>query len=149
MGSETNTALTKLAEELTNRVDALEKENKALRGKLSKAASLLEQQLQRKTAAETTRGAVVSDKVADDTIRALYKAGALEASQLEESRRVLLADAEAPHRILCRLLDGQTQMKTASTDVDNVSGGRLANNDIKPDAQGDCLDRMMSTLRML
>ena len=64
-------------------------------------------------------------------------------------RRVLLADAEAPHRILCRLLDGQTQMKTASTDVDNVSGGRLANNDIKPDAQGDCLDRMMSTLRML
>ena len=137
--NDTIEALTKLANELTDRVDALEKENEALRGTAAELA---------KKAAEepvpATEPAKVSDGMVDDTLSALLKVGALNADQLKESRQLLTTDPEAPFRLLRGLLDAQLQAKTASDE--SVSGGFLAGAASKRDASEDCLDRMIKIL---
>lgn len=137
--NDTIEALTKLANELTDRVDALEKENDALRGT---AAQLAKQASEAQApAAEAPK---VSDGMVDDTLSALLKVGALNADQLKESRQLLITDPEAPFRLLRGLLDAQLQAKTASDE--SVSGGFLAGAASKRDASEDCLDRMIKIL---
>lgn len=129
-------ALVKLAEELTARVSVLECENQSLRKKAS--------------VAKPGAGAVVSEQVVDATINALVKSGSLTVEQISESRKTLLADVEAPHRVLQKVLDAYGQVKKASVDDPyGLSGGRLAGiAETQPDPQADCLDRMAALLRM-
>ena len=137
--NDTIEALTKLANELTDRVDALEKENDALRGT---AAQLAKQASE--APAPAAEAPKVSDGMVDDTLSALLKVGALNADQLKESRQLLTTDPEAPFRLLRGLLDAQLQAKTASDE--SVSGGFLAGSASKRDASEDCLDRMIKIL---
>lgn len=137
--------LTKLAQDLTDRVDELANEN----ARLSKALEEKSAELTKK-AAEQKPSPMVSEQVVDATLDALVKAGALSEDQREESRGIMLADMEAPHRILQRFLDAQGQAKTASKqDIDNVSGGKLAD-DTRQTKESDSavLDRMMAILHM-
>lgn len=138
--------LTKLATELTDRVDVLEKENSALRTQL---------ECQTKQASEKAAVApAVSEAVVDATLDALVKAGSLNEDQRAESRGILLHDMEAPHKLLQHFLDAQIQTKTASVEDDeNVSGGRIVSNsknriNSKEQAEADCLDRMVRILKM-
>lgn len=136
-------SLTKLARALTDRVDELERENTGLyqtNRALLKGAS-----------ASRDAAPAVSGQVVDETLRALLKSGSLREDQLQESRQILLRDAEAPHRVLQKLLYAQCQTKKAACDDggDNLTGGRIAGGaGPGKDAQADCLERMMSLLNM-
>ena len=145
---DTNTdALVKLAEDLTSRVDDLEKENATLKAQLEEATS------QQKTAAEAAAEPVnvVPEQVADATVDILHKVGMLTDDQLDESRKVLLSDASAPHRILQKILDAQLQTKTAALDEGNIEGGKLSSQPATAvvDAMDECFNRMARTLNML
>lgn len=144
----TTDALVQLVEELTARVDQLERENESLRSELDSAAQALAEAPD--ASACEDKAEVVPEEVADKTVEALHKAGALSDDQLAEGRNILLTDAQAPHRLLCGLLNGGFQVKTASAEsVGDVYGGRLANPSApKTDAQSDCLDRMAALLHM-
>lgn len=144
----TTDALVQLVEELTARVDQLERENTALRSELDTAAQALAEIPEAGACEE--RAVVVPEEVADKTAEALHKAGALRDDQLAEGRNILLTDAQAPHRLLCGLLNGCVQVKTASTEhTGDVYGGRLASpSATKTDAQTDCLERMAALLHM-
>jgi len=141
--NDTVTALTKLAEDLTSRVDELEKENASLRAELS---------TNQKKQASVQQEAVVTGvpaEVVEATLNSMLKAGALTEDQLEESRKCLMNDATAPHRVLQHFLDAQIQAKTASTDSDNLAGGKLSGAiEPKQSAQDACLDRMSRILGM-
>ena len=71
--------LTKLAEELTDRVDFLEKENAGLRA-------------QSKQASKAPASPVVSEKVAQATCEALVKAGALNQDQVQPVCQAFMRD---------------------------------------------------------
>lgn len=133
--------LAKLAEDLTNRVEFLEKENAELR-----------KSVQEKTASQQVIkvGPVVSDEVAQATCDALVKAGALTEDQVAETKRAFIEDAEAAHRTICGILDAQAQTKSASDTSDvNLNGGTLvAGSVLSKTAEEDCLDRMQSILGM-
>lgn len=133
-------ALTKLATELTDRVDQLEHENAELKSSLDTAKA------QVKTASEQKPGMSVSEQTVDATLAALLKTGSLNQDQIAESKKILMSDAEAPHRILQKLLEVQSQNKIAS-DKNNINGGTLAYCDTKRDHEDDCMDRMMSILK--
>lgn len=141
MPTRTIAALTELANELTERVDVLEKDNQQLR----KAAS--EQTTQAPAAASAPQ---VPEAVIEDTVNAMHKAGAIAASQVEASKQIMSSDPTAAYRVIQRLLDVQRQVKTAGAcDRDSVSGGRLADcSGADDDPQAACLDRMMSILRI-
>ena len=141
-------ALLKLASEMTDRIAALEKENAEL--KAQKAAA--DEALTKKAAEDEAPKTVVPAEVADATVEALLKNGSLQPSQADESKRILMQDATAAHRVLQRILDAQIQTKTAKAaqnDSFDVSGGKLAGEqpEQKP-YEDDCLDRMQSILRM-
>lgn len=139
--NDTIEALTKLANELTDRVDALERENAELR---SRNADMAKQAAE--TPAHAEPSPKVSDGLVDDALSALLKVGALNADQLKESRQILTTDPEAPFRLLTGLLDAQIQAKTASDDT--LAGGTLAGNALKRGAGEDCLDRMIQILKV-
>lgn len=143
--NETIENLTKLAQELTDRVDELSAEN----ARLSTALKEKEQELTKK-AAEQTPSPVVSEQIVDATLSALVKIGALNEDQREESKRVFMTDMEAPHRLLQRFIDAQSQTKAAAAqDTENVSGGKLADDTRQSEeSDGAVLDRMMSILHM-
>ena len=131
-------SLTKLAEDLTDRVDELEKENAGLRV-LSRQA--LEQ------VKEASAAPAASSEAIEETLDALCKAGALEESQRDDSRRILSEDPDAVHRILRRVLDAQGQAKEASAEeAPDLSGGRLVSAPAK--GKEECMDRMMAILGM-
>ena len=140
--SETIDALTKLAQDLTDRVDELSKENDSLKKELDS-----QKELAKKASAPVAPK--VSEQVVDATLDALVKAGALQEDQRGESRKVMLEDMEAPHRILQRFLDAQGQAKVAAaSDTENVSGGTLANATKTEEDNSAVLDRMMQILNM-
>ena len=140
--SETIDALTKLAQDLTDRVDELSKENESLKKELDS-----QKELAKKASAPVAPK--VSEQVVDATLDALVKAGALQEDQRGESRKVMLEDMEAPHRILQRFLDAQGQAKVAAaSDTENVSGGTLANATKTEEDNSAVLDRMMQILNM-
>ena len=141
--------LEKLATEMTDRIAELEKENGALKEQLATA----NEALTKKAAEDNAPKEVVPADVADATVQALVKAGALLDSQADESKRIFMQDATAAHRVITRILDAQNQAKTASArtgDNFDVSGGRLA--DAQPvknrPYEDDCIDRMESILGM-
>ena len=137
MNNDAVEALTKLAEELTDQVDKLQKEN----AELKKMASAKPEEPAQKPEASSA----VSAPVAEATLEALRKVGMLTEDQLEDSRKILLTDAEAPHRILQKILDAQSQTKVASEE--NISGGVLINSEEpKRDPMDDCFDRMEKIL---
>lgn len=137
-------AFAKLAQELTDRVDSLEKENAELKKTAAAAAEQVKQASEQKKDAE-----VVSRAVVDATLDALVKCGGLNLNEVDKSREIMLRDAEAPHRILQKFLDAERQEKTAS-DTDNVTGGTLmgSTSNKKDTARDACLDRMASLLGM-
>ena len=137
MGDTVN-ALTKLAEELTARVDELEKENATLK---ATTADMRKQ-------ASAEKPPVVSAEVADSTLSLLVKTGALNEDQIGDSRKILMSDPEAAHRVLQRILDAQLQTKTASEDQSELYGGRLAGGSGIQSPEDACLDRMMRILGM-
>jgi alanyl-tRNA synthetase len=141
-------ALEKLASEMTDRIAALEKENAELKAKLATA----DEALTKKASEDNAPKTVVPAEVADATVEALLKYGALLPEQADESKQVLLKDAAAAHRVLVRILDAQIQTKKASAgtkDDFDVAGGTLANApEQKPSAQEDCMDRMMTILKL-
>ena len=140
--NENTQAFVKLASELTDRVDALEKENAELQKQLAQAKAMP------KVAAEEKRP-IVSREVVDATLSALVKCGGIAPEQVDESRKIMLEDAEAPHRILQSFLDAQSQTKTAA-DSGNISGGTLIGQqgNVKRDAREECMERMISMLKM-
>lgn len=133
--------LAKLASDLTDRVEFLEKENAALR-----------KEVQEKTASQQVIkvAPVVSDEVAQATCDALVKAGALNEDQVELTKKAFLEDAEAAHRTICGILDAHAQSKRASEDNDaDLSGGKLVSGTmLSKSAEEDCLDRMQNILGM-
>lgn len=131
--------LTKLAEELTDRVDALEKENAQLKAQAKQAS-----------VPQVTTAPVVSEQVAADTCDRLLKAGGITQEQVAQTKEAFLKDPEAVHRTLQVILDGQTQMKQANaSETVDLSGGRLVDGEaLRKDAQADCLDRMSQILSM-
>lgn len=111
-------ALTKLAEDLTNRVASLETENNGLR------AALLEQSSNVKQASATPS---VSVSVALSTCEKLVGIGAITETQVEQVKQAFLTDPSAVHRALCGIIDAQTQAKSASTEACSagLDGGTL------------------------
>lgn len=138
-------ALTKLASELTDRVEALEKQNAQL---CSENKALKESQM--KQAAAT----VVSEEIAAKTCELLVKAGSIQQDQVEATKQAFLHDPEAAHRTIEGFVDALTQEKTASSseeqEADDVSGGRLAAplSGQEKTAEENCLDRMTQILNM-
>jgi hypothetical protein len=133
--------LAKLASDLTDRVEALEKENAELR-----------KEVQAKTASQQVVqvAPVISDEVAQATCDALVKAGALNEDQVEQTKKAFIEDPEAAHRTICGILDAQAQSKRASEDSEaDLSGGKLVTGSmLSKSAEEDCLDRMQSILGM-
>lgn len=133
--------LAKLASDLTDRVEFLEKENAELR-----------KSVQEKTASQQVLkvAPVVSDEVAQATCDALVKAGALNEDQVLETKQAFLDDPEAAHRTICGILDAQAQSKSASeSDTMDLKGGTLVTGSVlSKSAEEDCLDRMQSILGM-
>lgn len=144
--SEIVESLEKLASDLTDRVDELERENTALKARLDEAEK------QAKTASVVADPKpVVSAEVVNKTLEALVKCGALSIEQLDESRNVLMNDAEAPHRLLCKIIDAQAQAKTAASvdHMDNVEGGTVVGDNAPArDRRDDCYERMAAILGM-
>ena len=83
-------ALEKLATEMTDRIAELEKENGSLKAQLATA----NEALTKKAAEDNAPKNVVPEEVADATVKALVKAGALLDSQVDESKRVFMTDAK-------------------------------------------------------
>lgn len=141
-------ALEKLASEMTDRIAALEKENADLKARLAAA----DEALTKKASEDNAPKPVVAADVADATVEALLKYGALLPEQADESKQVLMKDAAAAHRVLVRILDAQIQTKKASAstkDDFDVAGGTLASApEDKPSWQEACVDRMMTILNM-
>lgn len=138
MNNDAVEALAKLTQELTDRVDELEKENAEL--KKTAAEKPVEP-------AKPEVASVVSASTVEETLNALHKVGMLTDDQMDESRKILLSDAEAPHRILQKILDAQSQTKVASEE--NISGGTLiGSSQEKRDPMEDCFDRMERILNM-
>lgn len=110
-------AITKLANELTDRVEQLENENAMLRTHIVqvKQASLA-----------TPRP---DEKVVDNTINLMLKSGALNQNQCAEGKKTFMENPTAAHYIIQRLIiDAQAQAKTAAEDnYGNISGGSLVN----------------------
>ena len=103
--------MTKLANELCDKLEAAEAENKLA---------------QQKTASETPAAApCASANVVQATCDALVKAGRLEADQVELCKEAFLKDPDAAHRTIVQLLNAPAQEKTAH--VEDVSGGKLVN----------------------
>lgn len=139
-------ALTKLAEDLTNRVDELSSENDSLKKALDEQKDL------NKKAAEQTVVQHASESIVDETLDKLIKIGALTEEQRAESRKTLLTDADAPYRVLQRFIDAQNQVKSAAdaSDKDNISGGQLvgSDKDTQQPSDNEVLDRMMQILHI-
>ena len=109
--------MTKLANELCDKLEAAETENQSLRAQLA----------QTKTASETPAVApCASAEVVQATCDALVKAGRLEADQVELCKEAFLKDPDAAHRTIVQLLNAPAQEKTAHVEED-VSGGKLVN----------------------
>ena len=111
-------ALTKLAEDLTNRVAFLETENDGLRSAI------------REQVANTKEASVdpsVSVSVALSTCDKLVEAGAITENQVEQVKHAFLTDPAAVHRALCGILDAQAQTKSASNEACSagLDGGTL------------------------
>jgi len=142
---ENTQSFVKLASELTDRVDALEKENAQLR----KIAACAKHAMDDAISALDAKRVVVPQDIVDATLSALVKCGGLAPEQVDESRKILLTDVTAPHRILQSFLDAQSQTKTAAEDGD-IAGGTLIGSAkvAKQDAQEACLERMMNVLKM-
>lgn len=105
--------MTKLANELCDKLEAAEAENKSLK----------EQLAQTKTASAAP-APCASAEVVQATCDALVKAGRLEADQVELCKEAFLKDPDAAHRTIVQLLNAPAQEKTAHVDED-VSGGKL------------------------
>lgn len=144
MGSNMD-ALTKLASELTDRVEELEKQNEQL---CAENKTLKEAQVKQAAAA------VVSEEVAAKTCELLVKAGSIQPDQVEATKQAFLHDPEAAHRTIEGFVDALAQAKTAAgsteQEVDDVSGGRLATplSGQNKTAEENCLDRMAQILNM-
>ena len=110
--------MTKLANELCDKLEAAEAENKSLKDQLAQ---------QTKTASEAPAAApCASADVVQATCDALVKAGRLEADQVELCKEAFLKDPDAAHRTIVQLLNAPAQEKTAHVEED-VSGGKLVN----------------------
>ena len=107
--------MTKLANELCDKLEAAEAENKSLKEQLEQ---------QTKTASEIPSAPCASADVVQATCDALVKAGRLEADQVELCKEAFLKDPDAAHRTIVQLLNAPAQEKTAHVDED-VSGGKL------------------------
>lgn len=142
-------SLTKLASELTDRVERFEKttaeltaENASLKAQLAEA-----QAGQAKQAAVKT----VDETVVNASVDALIKVGALTEDQRQASHDCMMKDPDAVHRVLIRVLDAHSQTKTAkAADTDDLRGGRLATAPDRAssmtDQQGACYERMCKIL---
>ena len=107
--------MTKLANELCDKLEAAEAENKSLKEQLEQ---------QTKSASEVPAAPVASEEVVQKTCEALVKAGRLEADQVELCKEAFLKDPDAAHRTIVQLLNAPAQEKTAHVEED-VSGGKL------------------------
>jgi len=137
-------SLTKLAQELTDRVDELQQANDSLKQQIADKEATVKQ------ASEQTVVRHASEELVDKTLDSLIKLGALNEDQRAESRVHLLEDPDAPYRILQKFIDVQSQVKQAAQDTDNVSGGQLVNQtaSTKQDSDSEVYDRMMQILHM-
>ena len=106
--------MTKLANELCDKLEAAEAENKSLK----------EQLQQVKTASEAPKAPVVSAEVVQATCDALVKAGHLDVEQVKTASEAFMKDPDAPHRVLVKILNAPAQEKKAAESED-VSGGTL------------------------
>ena len=108
--------MTKLANELCDKLEAAEAENKSLK----------EQLQQVKTASAAPAPApVVSAEAVKATCDALVKAGHLDAEQVKTASEGFMKDPDAPHRLIVKLLNAPAQEKKASEADEDVSGGTL------------------------
>lgn len=133
--------LTKLAQELIERVDSLEQENKTLKEQLNS-------QVKQASAKAEAAPVVVPDYMIDATIAKLVKVGSLTEDQIPQSKEVFHNDLTAPHRLLQHFLDAQLQAKTAAAEADgNITGGTLVSNqEGKADPRRECQKRMAAIL---
>lgn len=129
-------SLTKLAEDLTARVDSLEKENQKLRS-LAKEASAAK--------TETVEVPKAGESVIQNTCDRLVEVGAITEAQVPQAKMAYMNDPEAAFRTIQAILDAQIQAKSASAleDVD-LSGGRLIHGaqDTGNSAYADSMERM-------
>ena len=109
--------MTKLANELCDKLETAEVENKSLKEQLA--------QVKTASAAPVEKAPVVSAEAVQNTCDALVKAGHLTAEQVKTASEAFFKDPDAPHRLLVEILNAPAQEKKASESED-VSGGTLA-----------------------
>ena len=138
-----NYSLIKLATELTDRVDALERENAALKVQVKQASNVA-------PAVTAKFSPVVSAEIADATCAALKKAGALSDDQVTQVKYAFMRDPEAAHRTIQGLIDAMANTKTASeTKSIDLNGGSLVAGQMRTNTAGEaCLDKMERILGM-
>lgn len=126
--------MTKLANELCDKLEATEAENKSLK----------EQLAQVKTAsAAPAEAPTLSEEVVQATCDALVKAGSITAEQVADCKEAFNKDPEAVHRTLVQILNAPAQTKVAHSEED-VSGGTLVNG--TPAAETDKYAKMYEQL---
>ena len=136
----TVTSLTKIANELTEWVEALELENEKLKSSLEE---------QHKTASVAAPAVpIVSDATALETCQALVKAGALTAEQVDLAKEGFLNDPAAAHRTIAGILEAfQKQASVLSEQEVDLSGGQTVDGmQIRKTAQDDCFEVMRKIL---
>lgn len=108
--------MTKLAEELCDKLETAEAENKSLREQLA--------QVKTASAAPAEVAPAVPEDVVQQTCDALVKAGSITADQVDACKEAFLKDPCAAHRVIATILNAPAQEKTAHVEED-VSGGTL------------------------
>lgn len=140
-------SLTKLASELTDRVERLEKANSDLTAENTALKAKLDEAGQTKQAAVQA----VDEATVNASIDALIKVGAITEEQRQASHDCFLSDPCAAHRVLVRVLDAHSQTKTAkAADADDLRGGRLVSAPAPQpgmtNAEDECRKRMHKIL---
>ena len=138
-------AMEKLANELIERLAAVESDNATLTKANEELRALTAQMATVKQASQEIKQ--VDDGLLDTTCKNLVKSGALNADQVEQAKAIFKSDPNASFKVIQSLLDERAQVKTAA-DQAALSGGSLVRNRQKPTNTPEeaCLDRMFKTL---
>lgn len=129
--------MTKLANELCDKLEAAEAENKSLK----------EQLQQVKTAAAEPKTLTASAEAVQATCDALVKAGRIEQEQVELCKQAFKEDPDAAHRTIVQILNAPAQEKQASESEDvDLSGGTLVGSAKKQDDSEDKYASVYKTL---
>ena len=119
--------MTKLANELCDKLEAAEAENKSLK----------EQLQQVKTASAEPKTLAASAEAVQATCDALVKAGRLEQEQVELCKDAFMKDPDAAHRTIVQLLNAPAQEKKAAESEMDLSGGTLVGTAKRQDDNDD------------